>query len=59
MPEIVSSITVHGLQGSEVHGFKGLRVTTKLFGVLQPGALNPWPRPGSDVNAFIPTVATV
>jgi len=21
---------------------------------FQPGTLNPWPRPGSDVNAFIP-----
>jgi len=43
MPEIVYSITVHDLQGSEVHGFKGSRVTTKLFGVFQPGTLNPEP----------------
>jgi hypothetical protein len=58
VPEIVYSITVHDLQGSEVHEFKGSRVTTKLFGVFQPGTLNPWPRPGSDVNAFIPAVTT-
>jgi len=32
---------------------------TSCLGVFQPGTLNPWPRPGSDVNAFIPTVTTV
>jgi hypothetical protein len=27
--------------------------------VFQPETLNPWPRPGSVVNAFIPSVTTV
>ena len=29
------------------------------LGFFQPETLNPWPRPGSDVNASIPAVTTV
>jgi len=54
--EFSGTVTVLPLTSKNLH-IRYLFDTSCLV-FFQPGRFNPWPRPGSDVNAFIPAVTT-